>query len=83
MLTSAVTAISRAERPAHAGVELMRVGVHRVVVDSTVMFGGAVVTNDSRDRPPHGSGNVGRVMMICLACGHVSSPKFCSVRMLS
>ena len=37
----------------------------------------------SRDFPPSGSGNDGREMMICLACGHVSSLKFCSVRMLS
>ena len=54
-----------------------------VSLDSTVILGGAPVRNDSRDLPPYGSGNVGREMMICLACGQVSSPKFCSVRMLS
>ena len=52
-------------------------------LDSTVMFGAAVLMNESRDFPPSGSGNDGRVMMICLACGHVSSLKFCSVRLLS
>ena len=47
------------------------------------MFGAAVLMNESRDLPPSASGNDGHVMMIYLACGHMSSPKFCSIRMLS
>ena len=49
----------------------------------TVTVGGVALRNASRDRPPNGSGYDGFWIVIDLACGHVSSLKFCSVRMLS
>jgi hypothetical protein len=82
MLTSAVTAMSREIDRLTPALNWCAYGF-TVAFDSTVMFGGALVRNDSRVRPPYGSGNAGREMMICLACGQVSSLKFCSVRMLS
>src|SRR5207247_1578568 len=81
-LTSAVTAMSRVIVRLTPALTWWAYAL-TVSFDITVMFGAAVLTNESRDRPPSGSGNAGLLMMICCACGHVSSLKFCSVRLLS